>query len=124
MDIKGFLLVFIGGGLGSALRYALSKGLYPIFSSSILGTFTVNILGSFFIGLLLGLQLKNIIEKPFYVLLVTGFCGGFTTFSAFAFENYGLFKSGDYLQAFIYILASIILGLAAVGLGFILSRNF
>lgn len=124
MGIKGVFFVFLGGGLGSAMRYLLSKSVYPLFSNSIIGTLSVNVLGSLLIGLLIGFQMKNIIEKPLYLLLVTGFCGGFTTFSAFALENYNLFKSGDYLQAFAYIVASIILGLLAVVLGFILAKQF
>jgi CrcB protein len=123
MTLKHIFLVFLGGGIGSALRYLLSKSLYPLFSSPISGTFVVNIIGSLLIGLVIGLEIKNMIDKPLFLLLVTGFCGGFTTFSAFSLENYNLFKSGDYLQAFIYIFSSVILGLLAVGLGFLLARQ-
>jgi CrcB protein len=124
MDLKSIGIVFLGGGMGSVLRFLLSKGLYPLFSSAITGTFTVNILGSFLIGFLIGFELKNIIDKPLYLLLVTGFCGGFTTFSAFALENYSLIKSGDHLQALLYIFLSVILGLLAIGLGFVIARQF
>jgi CrcB protein len=124
MDFKSIGIVFLGGGLGSALRFVISKSLYPLFSNTISGTFTVNIIGSLIIGLLIGFEIKNIIDKPLYVLLVTGFCGGFTTFSAFALENYSLFKSGDYIQALTYIFLSVILGILAVGFGFFIARQF
>jgi len=123
MIVKNILIIFIGGGLGSVLRYLMSKSLYPIFSSAITGTLAVNILGSLLIGFLIGLEIKNIIQKPIFLFLVTGFCGGFTTFSAFALENHSLFKAGEYLQAFTYIITSVILGLLAVGLGFIIARQ-
>jgi len=122
MSIQNILFVFLGGGFGSVLRYLISKGLSPVFSTSVTATFLVNILGSFLIGLLIGLEIKNIISKQYLLLLVTGFCGGFTTFSAFAFEYHDMLKTGEYSQALIYIFASIVLGLLAVGTGFILSK--
>ncbi len=124
MDVKSIGIVFLGGGLGSVLRFLLSKSLNPVFSNAIAGTLTVNVVGSLLIGLLIGFEIKNILEKPLMLLLVTGFCGGFTTFSAFALENYNLIKSGDYLQAIFYTLASIFLGLLSVGLGFLIAKQF
>lgn len=124
MTFQNVLLVFLGGGLGSVLRYLLSRNLYPLFSSAITGTFVVNIIGSLIIGFIIGFEIKNMIEKPTVLLLVTGFCGGFTTFSSFTLENFNLFKSGDYLQGLFYILLSVILGLLAVGLGFFMAKQF
>jgi CrcB protein len=124
MTFQNVFWVFLGGGLGSVIRYLLSKSLYTVFSSAITGTLTVNIVGSLLIGLLVGFEIKSIVDKPAFLFLVTGFCGGFTTFSAFALEYHSLFKSGDYLQAFVYIIASVVLGLLAVGLGFLIARQF
>ena len=123
--MKQVLLVFIGGGTGSALRYLVGK----IFNNSTQGfpwgTFSVNIIGSLLIGILMGMALKNSsLSENQTLLLVTGFCGGFTTFSAFAYENQVFLKEGDFTNFFIYTLGSIGLGLLAVFLGFFLSKNF
>ena len=123
--MKQVLLVFIGGGTGSALRYLVGK----IFNSTTQGypwgTFSVNIIGSLLIGVLMGMVLKNSsLSENQTLLLVTGFCGGFTTFSAFAYENQVFLKEGDLTNFFIYTLGSIGLGLLAVFLGFFISKNF
>lgn len=121
--IKNVLLVFIGGGLGSALRFLISKFLNTSQLSIPYGTFTVNILGSFFLGLVLGWAMKNdTLNSDLHIILAIGFCGGFTTFSTFAFENQALLKSGDYLHFAIYTVGSIILGLLAVVLGLFISK--
>ena len=91
-DMKAAVLVFLGGGLGSVLRFFIGKSLnnYNVLPS---GTFLVNVLGSFLIGIVLGLVAKNTTITQQYVLFfATGFCGGFTTFSAFAYENYTFLK--------------------------------
>lgn len=121
--IKQLLLIFLGGGLGSVLRYLISKSLN--FESSFIpyGTFTVNITGSLLLGLILGIVAKSEISNSNSVLLLTlGFCGGFTTFSSFAFENQAFLRAGDYLNFFFYTFGSIILGILAVFLGLFLSK--
>lgn len=121
--MKQVLLVFLGGGAGSALRFLISKNLNSL-SSIPLGTFFVNILGSFLIGIILGLGLKQEMLSPnATLLLATGFCGGFTTFSAFSYENLELLKAGDYFNFGFYTAGSIFLGLAAVLAGLWLSRS-
>lgn len=122
--MKQVLLVFIGGGAGSALRFLISRSLNPL-SAFPLGTFLVNISGSLLIGLILGLGLRQEILSPnTTLLLATGFCGGFTTFSAFSFENQAFLRAGDYLNFGIYTAGSILLGIGAVLAGFYLSRLF
>ncbi|HET8854544.1 MAG TPA: fluoride efflux transporter CrcB [Salinimicrobium sp.] len=119
--MKDLLLVFLGGGAGSVLRFMISRSLSPV-SGFPMGTFTVNIIGCLLIGLILGLGQKYELFSPgTTLLLVTGFCGGFTTFSTFAFENQQLLRSGDILNFSLYTLASIALGIAAVVLGLFLS---
>ncbi len=123
MSIKQFLLVFIGGGLGSLLRYIISKTFNTYFQHFYLGTFLVNIIGCLIIGLVLGISYKsNLLSQNQTLLLTTGFCGGFTTFSTFALENQNLLKSGEILHFSFYTIASIAVGIFAVILGLWLSK--
>jgi CrcB protein len=123
--MKQVLLVFLGGGIGSALRYAIGR----IFNTSSAGypwgTFSVNIIGSLLIGVFMGIALKNNnLSENQTLLLVTGLCGGFTTFSAFAYENQQFLKEGDLTSFAIYTLGSLSLGILAVFLGLVISKIF
>jgi len=122
--MKNFLLVFIGGGFGSGLRYLIGKYVNSSLGSFPIGTFTVNIIGSLLIGLILGYAAKeNSLSQNQVLLLATGFCGGFTTFSAFANENFQLLKTGDIMQFSIYTISSIVVGLIAVFIGIYIAKN-
>ena len=113
--MKQLLLVFLGGGFGSSLRYFISKYLNDSQLGVPYGTFFVNILGSLVIGFLLGLAFKyKSISNETMLLMATGFCGGFTTFSAFAYENYIYYRAGDYLSLGLYTSLSLIFGIASV----------
>ncbi len=112
--LRNILLVAIGGAIGSVCRYLLSS---INVASWPWGTFAVNILGSLFIGLLVGLVSKGIVSPEIKLLLVTGFCGGFTTFSTFANESFSMMKAGDALQMALYLAASVVIGILAVWLG-------
>ncbi|QNJ96779.1 fluoride efflux transporter CrcB [Constantimarinum furrinae] len=121
--MKQLLLVFLGGGLGSALRFGVMKIMSTPANAFPYGTLSVNILGSLIIGILLGVLVKgNPTSENMTVLLVAGFCGGFTTFSAFALENYQFLKNGDLLNFSLYTGGSILLGLLAVFLGIWLGK--
>lgn len=117
--IKQILLVGAGGAAGSILRFLTS--VYVTRGESFafpLATFLVNIIGCFAIGLFV-----NIIPMGnLRILLVAGFCGGFTTFSAFANETLTLFNNNQTTLAFVYILASCILGVCAVWLGMSITK--
>ncbi|WP_299766367.1 fluoride efflux transporter CrcB [uncultured Dokdonia sp.] len=113
--MKQLLLVFIGGGTGSIARYLLSKVWNTSTTGIPYGTFTANILGSLIIGLVLGWAIKNnTLSSNTTLLLATGFCGGFTTFSTFAYENHNFIKSGDFMLFAIYAIASFAVGILAV----------
>ena len=112
--IRNILLVALGGALGSVCRYLLS-GMNV--ASWPWGTFVVNILGSLLIGLMVGMVSKGVVSAEIKLLLVTGFCGGFTTFSTFANESFGMMKTGDVLLMALYVGASVVIGIMAVWLG-------
>ncbi|WP_430467685.1 fluoride efflux transporter CrcB [Winogradskyella ouciana] len=116
--MKQLVLVFIGGGFGSVLRYVVGKWLNNPDSGLPYGTFAANIVGSLLIGIILGLAAKNdTLTSNQTLLLATGFCGGFTTFSTFAYENHVLLKSGDFTSFAMYTIASFVVGFLAVFAG-------
>jgi CrcB protein len=114
------LLVGLGGFVGSVTRYKLSglilhhtlNGRFPA------GTFVVNILGCLVIGVLAGvIEKRHIFPREIQLLLITGFLGGFTTFSAFGLETIALLRQGAVAIATAYVAMSVIGGLACVWLG-------
>ncbi len=122
--MKQLLIVFLGGGTGSVARFLLSKWLNSPSTGLPYGTFLANVLGSFLIGIILGYFYKtNAISQNSMLLLATGFCGGFTTFSTFAYESHILLKNNDFLSFGLYAAASIIVSFAAVFLGMWLTKT-
>ena len=122
--MKSFLLVFLGGGLGSSLRYLVSSAINHYSKVLPFGTFTVNMLGCLLIGLILGYaQKENTLTSNQTLLLATGFCGGFTTFSAFADENLELIKNGELFNFSVYTIGSVLIGILAVFIGCYIISN-
>ncbi|RZK49520.1 MAG: fluoride efflux transporter CrcB [Pedobacter sp.] len=115
--LKSFILVGIGGALGSMLRYGTSMWLnrYQI-NGFPYATLLSNLLGCLIIGILLSNWSKNS-ESNLQLLWIVGFCGGYTTFSTFSAENLQMWQNGAYLTLITYLLTSIIGGLLAVLLG-------
>jgi CrcB protein len=117
--LRSFLLVGGGGAAGSMARYGVSylvsryaTGTFPA------GTFIINILGSLLIGILFGLAARNEwLQQGGLLLLASGFCGGFTTFSTFALENVTMMQKGESMISIIYIGLSVILGLLLCRVG-------
>lgn len=121
--MKNLIFVFIGGGFGSVLRFLIGKWLNNSENGIPYGTFVANILGSLLIGIILGYAAKNdALSQNHTLLLATGFCGGFTTFSTFAYENHIFLKSGDFTSFAFYTIASFVFGFIAVFAGMYLIK--
>ena len=121
--MKQLLFVFIGGGFGSVLRYVIGKWLNNTENGIPYGTLAANILGSLLIGMVLGYAAKSdAISHNNTLLLATGFCGGFTTFSTFVYENHVFLKSGDFTSFAFYTIASFVVGFLAVFAGMYLVK--
>ncbi len=116
--MKNILLIALGGALGSTLRYLVSKIISGWWANAFpLGTFSVNILGCLLIGFLTGLVAEGLLSQDLKLLLITGFCGGFTTFSTFANESLSLMRPGEILTSALYIGLSVAAGVFAVWMG-------
>ncbi len=122
--MRAILLIFVGGGIGSVLRYALSRWVNnSIISHFPLGTFIVNIIGCFLIGFIIFYTERDQEHvQEWRLLLVTGLCGGFTTFSAFSMENVQLLIDQRIFIAFLYIAGSVALGFLATYCGLLAGR--
>ena len=122
--LRILFLIALGGGIGSVFRYLTSIAVQKYYSSIFpLATLITNILGCLMIGIIMGLLEKNqMTDSNLKWLFVTGFCGGYTTFSAFGYENVSLFQNNNPALAILYIGASVMAGLFAVWLGLFLVK--
>lgn len=112
--MRNLVYIFLGGGVGSVLRYLISMYTQKLvkIGSFPLGTFLVNILGCFMIGFLTSYFMKS--DNYLKYLLITGLCGGFTTFSTFSIENYSLWENQQFATLILYIVLSVLIGFIAV----------
>ena len=116
------LMIFAGGGLGSLCRYSIGAALLKNIDGHFpWATFAANAIGCLCIGLLAG-YFERRQAGLVYMLLVTGFCGGFTTFSAFAAENMALLRDSEFFHFFLYTGSSIFIGLLATFAGIMLTK--
>ena len=121
-----YLLVFLGGGLGSTLRHVIN-----VVSSRVLGTafpyhtFIINITGSIVMGLIAGyLAFKGEASQPWRLFLMTGILGGYTTFSAYSLDAALLYERGELASAALYVVGSVALSIAGLFAGLALVRQF
>jgi CrcB protein len=123
--LKQILLVGLGGGIGSILRFAVSLFSTKYFDYKFpIATITVNVIGSLLIGIILAyLHKTNSESSDLKFLLAIGFCGGFTTFSTFAWENLQLFNNQQYYLAIFYTLLSLLLCFIGVAGGYFLIKS-
>jgi fluoride exporter len=119
------LWVALGGAIGSVGRYVVSALMHrPGVSLAFpWATFAVNIVGALALGAVVGLTVHTPLAPGHRAFLTLGVLGGFTTFSTFAFESLGLMQSGLYGKAALYVVASVVLSIAAAALGFGLARG-
>lgn len=112
-----YILVFIGGGLGSICRYGIAHLLRNQAYNFPFATLIANILSCIILGILIGLNLKGNVSSTQKFLLMTGFCGGFSTFSTFTAETFQLFEAGNYFYALANIGFSLIVCLICIYIG-------
>ncbi|MDO5443291.1 MAG: fluoride efflux transporter CrcB [Bacteroidia bacterium] len=117
--LLNFLMVGLGGAVGSMLRYGATLLGSALNLSGNVATFSVNILGSFLIGLLTGCCK----EGTLLLLLTVGLCGGFTTFSTFSMQNVRMLQDGKIGIAVVYILATVIVCIIMAWLGYRLGQS-
>lgn len=117
--IKTFLAVFIGGGIGSMMRYAVQLLMHQRLTPYNFpwATLSVNIIGSFLIGLFYAVSARFNLSEDVRLFLTAGLCGGFTTFSTFSNDGIALLRQGEVAMFVAYTLLSIILGIAAAFAG-------
>ena len=118
--MKDFFLVGLGGMVGSIFRYSISKFFTYTLISFPVGTLFVDLIGCFISGIIFKLtsnHFNDTYSNDLVNLLIIGFCGGFTTFSAFSIESITFFNQGKFLLLMLYIMVSTIFGILFCGLG-------
>jgi len=119
--MMNFLYVFVGGGLGSICRYAISRMIKQTDLHFPTATFIANVMSCIILGYLIGLTLKDDLASSQRLLWMTGFCGGFSTFSTFSGETFQLLQAGEMATAFTYIIFSLLVCVVCIYIGISIS---
>ncbi len=117
-----FLMVFVGGGLGAVCRYTISLLVGKSANGFPTPTFLANVISCIILGFLLSYFMANPGHDRMKLLLATGFCGGFSTFSTFSAENFQLLQNGNFLILSFYVLASVLICVVCIGIGWKLGQ--
>jgi CrcB protein len=104
---NALFLVFIGGGLGSVARYGMGLLIFPWSQRFPLATMLANATACLILGALTSMSMRGLLDDPRRLLLATGFCGGFSTFSTFTYETWSLFQTGQTANAILNIFLSL-----------------
>lgn len=116
--------VALGGAAGAVVRFLVSRSIQILTDTHLpLGTFTVNVVGSFILGIVIGIAESIGMNTLVRSLVATGFLGALTTFSTFSLETVSLFRAGYTMEAMLNLLMSVVVGIAAIVIGFILVRT-
>ena len=123
MDLKSLILVFFGGGIGSSIRYIVTKYFNKNLISFPIGTSVSNLVGCFIIGLLIAYYDRNDIpKKDIFLFISVGICGGLTTFSTFMLDIFYMFKNENFQNIYTYFSINFILGFFFICLGFLIFK--
>ena len=120
---NNLVAVFLGGAIGSVLRYLCGLFVVKTVGLAYLGTFLVNIIGCFLIGAVFAISLKYSIPNNLKLFIMAGFLGGLTTFSSFCLENLIFLKEGKFIHFIVYTFSSIAIGLIFCAVGYYLFSN-
>ncbi|MFL6352410.1 MAG: fluoride efflux transporter CrcB [Bryobacteraceae bacterium] len=122
--LQTFLFISLGAALGANLRYFVGQCVARLIPSSLpYGTLIINVTGSFILALFLVWTTERVLADPRWRLIIAvGFCGGYTTFSSYAYETFALFEQGQWLTCALNILANNVLCLSGTVLGAMLAR--
>lgn len=121
----GYLIVFLGGGVGAAIRHGMNLGVARLLGTAFpYGTLVINVTGSLIMGLIAGyFALKGDASQHWRLFLTTGILGGYTTFSSFSLDAALLYERGEFGGAAIYVVASVALSIAGLFAGFAIVRS-
>ena len=122
----GYVIVFLGGGLGAALRHGINLGVARWFGTTFpLATLFINVSGSLVMGLIAGyFAFRGSDSQHWRLFLTTGILGGYTTFSTFSLDVAFLYERGEIMQTALYIAGSVALSIFGIFLGLAVARSF